>query len=113
MSSTERLNTVARIWNEATECGLPRVETIRQSFPEVTPRTIQRWIREARDAGLLSEARRGNWGANEPALRATAETLGVGYEELVIALRQHFGGRRALRISASEERAARAALKEV
>ncbi|MGA4867583.1 hypothetical protein ACPB9J_33660 [Streptomyces lavendulocolor] len=87
---------------------MPRVETIRQSLPEVTGRTVQRWIRDARLVGLLSEARRGDWGAKEQALRATAETLGVTYESLVLALRKHLGDGM-LRVSASEARAARAA----
>lgn len=112
MNNLEHLKDVARIWSEATERGLPRVKTIRESFPQVTSRTIQRWIREARDVGLLPEARIGNWGTNQHVLRATAEALGVRYEDLVINLRQHLG-EGSLRVSESEERAARAALHRV
>lgn len=108
-TNAERLKTVARIWNDATASGLPRVATVQESFPDVTPRTIQRWIGEARQAGLLPAARPGNWGTNEQKLRATAGALGVSYEALVIALREQIGNS-SLKISASEERAVRAAL---
>ena len=104
----ERLKNVARLWNEAAQSGSPRVEAIRQAYPDQTSRTIQRWLREARDEGLLAPGRRGSWGAHEDGLRAAAEDLGIDYADLVIALRKHVGER--IRISATEEQYARAAL---
>lgn len=104
----ERLKNVARLWNEAVQSGAPRVETIRQAYPDRTSRTIQRWLREAREEGLLEPGRRGSWGAHEDGLRAAAEALGIDYADLVIALRKHVGER--FRISATEEQYARAAL---
>jgi hypothetical protein len=104
----ERLKNVARLWNEAAQSGSPRVETIRQAYPGRASRTIQRWLREAREEGLLEPGRPGSWGTHEGGLRAAAEDLGVDYAKLVIALREHVGER--FRISATEEQHARAAL---
>lgn len=72
----------------------------------VTPRTVQRWTARARELGLLHPGRQGNWGAHEGQLRGAAETLGVPYPDLVIALRKHLGGG-SFRISATEEQYAR------
>lgn len=69
----------------------------------VVPRTVQRWAARARELGLLHPGRKGNWGAHEKQLRAAAETLGVPYPDLVIALRKHLGDG-SFRISATEER---------
>lgn len=105
---TERLKNVARLWNEAAQSGDARVEAIRQAYPDRTPRTIQRWVREARDEGLLPPSKPGSTWLRTPSAMAVAAALGVSYEHLVIALREHADGY--LKIGATEERLARKAL---
>ena len=74
---TERLKNVARLWNEAALSGAARVEAIRQAYPDRTPRTIQRWLREARDEGLLPPSKPGSTWLRTPSAMAVAAALGV------------------------------------
>lgn len=104
----ERLKNVARLWNEAAQSGSPRLAAVRQAYPDRTSRTIQRWLREARDEGLLPPVRAGSNWVRSPRAEVVAHALGVPYEHLVIALREHADGY--LKISASEEQHARDAL---
>lgn len=104
----ERLKNVARLWHEAAESGAPRVEKIRQAYPDRSERTVQRWLRDARAAGLLPSAKPGSNWVRSPRAEAVATALGVPYEHLIIALREHADGY--LKISASEEQHARDAL---
>lgn len=104
----ERLKDVARLWDAAAQSGSPRLEAVRQAYPDRTLRTIQRWLREARDEGMLPPVRPGSNWVRSPRAEAVAHALGVSYENLVIALREHADGY--LKISASEEQHARDAL---
>lgn len=80
------------------------------AFPGTSQRTVQRWLQLARTQDLLPSAKPGSNWVKTPAAVAVAETVGVSYERLVIALREHADGY--LRIGPTEERLARQALDE-
>jgi hypothetical protein len=105
---SDRLARVAEVWRRATEAGEDRISAVHAAYPDRSRRTIQRWISDARAAGLVPPAKPGSNWLRTPKAEAVADALAVPYERLVIALREHADGY--LKIGATEERYARAAL---
>ncbi|MFC9268926.1 hypothetical protein ACFTXJ_14285 [Streptomyces zhihengii] len=99
---------VAALWHQAAEANVGRIARIRAAYPDRSERTIQRWIAEARRAGLVPPTKPGSNALRTPQVEAVAEALGVSYASLVIAIREHAHGY--LRIGSTEEEHARATL---
>jgi hypothetical protein len=90
--------------------GAPCLAAVCAAFPGTSQRTVQRWLQQARGEGLLPAAKPGSNWSRTPSAEAVADALGVSYERLVIALREHADGY--LRIGAAEEGLARQSLSE-
>ncbi|WP_143570706.1 hypothetical protein [Streptomyces acidiscabies] len=105
MAEPVDLQHVASVWNEAVNQGKPTLAALHHAFPGKSQRTIQRWLRLAREQALLPPAKPGSNRIRTPAAEAVAEALGVPYERLIIALREQAGG--FLKIGPTEEKHAR------
>jgi DNA-binding XRE family transcriptional regulator len=107
----ELLEAVAAIWRKAADAGENPTIAVHDAYPDRSRRTIDRWVREAREEGLLAPSKPGSTWLRTPGALAVARALGVSYEHLVIAIRDHADGY--LKIGATEERIAREALAPV
>lgn len=109
--SSDLLADVADVWRKAAEVGESPTMAVHAAYPDRSHRTVSRWVHEAREHGLLAPSKPGSTWLRTPAALAVASALGVPYERLVIALREHAGG--CLKIGATEERLARETLAPV
>lgn len=84
----EQLARVAEVWNEAVEAGENPQAAGRAAFPDVTYRTVQRWVQEAGSAGLLMGWNPKSW-RNGERLQSVADDLGVKRHDLARAVLRH------------------------
>ncbi|MFD0902347.1 helix-turn-helix domain-containing protein [Actinomadura sediminis] len=82
----DRAAEVARVYRAAARTGHGPTKAVAAHF-KVSRATAGRWVAHARHTGLLKDEPRRN-----PKALAVAQALGVPYEDLCRAIRDHAGG---------------------
>lgn len=88
MPDQEVLTRVAQIYREAAAVGAGQAVAVSTALG-IPMATANSWIRRAKDRGLLAEDQQ----ARTPKAVRVAAALGVEYDALVAAIREHANGR--------------------